>query len=84
MHPKAAALALAGLVPFRYSGTTNVRFMRIGFKDRDRGLRLRHCVWQFLRCDEPSAYQQVEWDSVPDAMWDALPDELLQRAIQGD
>ncbi|WP_105132645.1 hypothetical protein [Burkholderia sp. BE12] len=84
MHPKAATLALAGLLPYQLKGQTTVRLARPGFKEGDGGLRCGASrSWAFGEALEPEAYDQVGWDCLPDAIWDYLPDEMLQRAIEG-
>ncbi|WP_322037946.1 hypothetical protein [Burkholderia cenocepacia] len=85
MHPKAVTLMLAGLEPFRLKCSVDfIRVMRPTFKGYEQGLLcMGVCGWEFSHAPHRSEYQPTSWDSIDPNIWDALPDELLQRAIEG-
>ncbi|PFH12879.1 hypothetical protein [Burkholderia sp. JKS000303] len=83
MHPKAVTLMLAGFEPFRFkSRGAFVRVMRTPYEAFAYGLIYSDC-WEYNRAPQPSEYEPIDWSAVPCSVWDALPDELLQRAIEG-
>ncbi|HDR9875413.1 TPA: hypothetical protein QDE31_37555 [Burkholderia cenocepacia] len=84
MHPKAATLALAGLLPFKIEGAPTVRFMRPGFKEGDWGIRYASDEWSAAPAELPHEYERVGWEYLSNAQWDQLTDVQLNRAIHGD
>ncbi|PFH12880.1 hypothetical protein [Burkholderia sp. JKS000303] len=86
MHPKAVTLALAGMVPYWLPPTNTVSFRRPGFAYNAWGATINIDLlrWRGAMAADPRMYERVEWDYLPDGAWDAMSDELLQQAIQGE
>ncbi|WP_322037945.1 hypothetical protein [Burkholderia cenocepacia] len=95
MHPKAATLALAGYTLVLYmfgpdDPSNTVRAVHMGRSEY--GITLAHYMlakegdrWDLTHAGQPpESYVPVPWDRLPDEEWDALPNVLLNRAIQGD
>ncbi|MDN7537046.1 hypothetical protein [Burkholderia cenocepacia] len=83
MHPKAVTLALAGLMPFRFRVQPNfVRVMRPMFASYEWGL-LYTDEWAYCTALHSHDYRAAEWGDIPPHLWDELPDDMLQQAIEG-
>jgi hypothetical protein len=95
MHPKAATLALAGytLVLYMFGPDDPSNTVRVVRRDLSEfGETITHCKlnppvrqWDFGHAGAaPDEYVDVDWDYLPDSAWDALPDWMLFKALQGD
>jgi hypothetical protein len=85
MHPKAVTLMLAGLQLW-FNGSVTYRLAReqprVGCAYLGHWTETRF-PWEISVVYSAFGYDCVEWDAVPDHIWEALDAQLLQRAIEG-
>ena len=87
MHPKAVLLALHGLAVFYYASKKNVR-IKMGVADQERALSVDSNLlakskdyWETMDTDDIHVYKPMDWDDVPDAAWDQLPQEMINKFL---
>ncbi|WP_105132644.1 hypothetical protein [Burkholderia sp. BE12] len=85
MHPKAVTLMLAGFEPHLLPVIDSISFRQPGFAAHSNGLCVlrRNNLWRMATASEPDQYLPATWDDVDAEQWTTLPDNLLQRALQG-
>ena len=84
MHPKAALLALAGLMPMRHNVQGGGRSgYRVGAAFTKRALYLRSAPGYSGVGDRSdlSRYTELEWNDIPQDLWDRVTDETINNLL---
>lgn len=82
MHPKAVICMLAGLMPFEHRGSSKAHRARVkrGAVQGEPTLYLKEKSYVATGGDMLN-YRPIEWDDIPDALWDTVTDDLIAKVV---
>lgn len=85
MHPKAAYMALHGLLPMRYIHAPHPDpYARIRWHRKDGEIQLIRSVgmWSLEKGLDLLMYVTIDWEDIPDALYDALPQDIIDSFLE--